>query len=524
MIRREDHLAGAQAIYSEEKNHMPRSKSTSLLQQKTKMNLLIANAYKIYSVLALERGAAHVALNHAKQSLRLVRRAWTNIDQQVRRKSTGTNFNTKRDVEKMTGDYSQLSTSAITIPTESVNGQGCAGSSFWALITPLFHSLNHLSSLFAHHGMFQETIYYGEQAYKLVKDVGSDAHLAMASAFLGSTWLKAGVLDRGSQYLMEAKQLCSGFDQSRDTALLAYHVGNMHGLLGDREEEISAYDEAEGVIKRIGMVEYINALEKVIDTSNTPSLLEQKMAQLTLSKKKKEAPRQVATRPKPAIKRKTTTRAKSPVEVISSVADECPQLMSLEATILRQKSRAFLLMKNFGDALTVLQGLENCGVTQLDAVDHGLAMAKQFLFHSLEQMNADPVYSVLQDSTISFPSVAGLPKGIEKHGDRLSVVKVSPPRKVQTARGGREPVGSRSPAPDSFFDKLRQAQEHLIEIQSVAIAVAPVSIVHNVSALLNSVAILLSAAGQVKGKLLAHPGFASSSMGTDLIFSELDQC
>ena len=170
--------------------------------------------------------------------------------------------------------------------------------------------------------------------------------------------------------------------------------------------------------------------------------------------------------------------------------------------------------KKFTEALAILQVLDSGHLSQLEAVDHGLAMAKQFLFHSLDQMNADPVYSVLQDSTISFPSVAGLAKN-EKHGDRLSVVKVSPPRKG--ARGARELAGSKSPVPDSFFDKLRQAQEHLTEIQSMAVAVAPVSVVHTASALLNSVAILLSAAGQVKGRSLAHPGLASSSIGMSIL-------
>ena len=51
----------------------------------------------------------------------------------------------------------------------------------------------------------------------------------------------------------------------------------------------------------------------------------------------------------------------------------------------------------------------------------------------------------------------------------------------------------------------------------MAVAVAPVSVVHTASALLNSVAILLSAAGQVKGRSLAHPGLASSSIGMSIL-------
>ncbi|KAK2630206.1 hypothetical protein QTJ16_001026 [Diplocarpon rosae] len=509
----EDNLATAQALYSQEKDHMPKSRSTSLLQQRTKMNLLISNAYMIYSSLALERGTAHVALNHAKQCLRLIRRAWTNTEDQVRRKSTGMEHALKTELEKLTEDISHLSISTIALPVKSMSEPIYAGSSFWALITPLFHSLSHLSAVFAHHGMFQETVYYAEQAHKLVKDVGSDAHLAMASAALSSTWLKAGVLGRGSEYLVEAKKLCTKFEQSQNAARLAYKLGIMHGLLGESDEEISAYEKAESMIKTIRMVNYINSLEKIADSPEMPDGLEQRLVGLNLTSKRKTlAPKKLPARSKAAPKRKAITRAKSPVEIVSSIAEECPQLTSLTTTILRQKARALISTKKFGEALTILQGVEDCGLTPLEAIDHGLAMAKQLLFQSLEQMNADPVYSVLQDSTISFPSVAGLTKSLEKHGDRLSVAKVSPPRRGQAARGTRERAGARSPAPGSFFDKLHQAQEYLTGIQSMAIAVAPVSVVYTISALLNSVAILLSAAGQVKGKSLAHPGLASSAV------------
>ncbi|KAH7418438.1 cell division-associated protein-like protein bimb [Cadophora sp. MPI-SDFR-AT-0126] len=502
----EENLAAAQALYAEEKDHIPRSRSVTPLQQRTKMNILISNVYMVYSVLALERGSAHTALGHAKQCVRLVRRAWTNVEEQSRRKSDS---GPKTNVEKLTDDVSQLSTSTMTVPTKSIGEQVRSGSEFWALITPLFRSLNHLSTLFAHHGMFQETLYYAEQAHKLAQDIGAEAHLAMASAFLGSIWLKAGVLDRGSELLMEAKKLCSKFDKSRNTALLSYHLGNMHGLLGARDEEISAYGEGEETITYIGMMDYINSLERVSNACDGSGGLEEKMAQLTISKRKVPVARKAPARAKAVTKRKMTTGAKSPIEVVASVAEECPQLTSLTSMITRQKARALVFKKKFTEALAILQGLNSGHLSQLGAVDHGLAMAKQFLFHSLDQMNADPIYTVLQDSTISFPSVAGLTK-TEKHGDRLSVAKVSPPRKG--ARGGRDVAGTKSPVPDSFFDKLRQAQEHLTEIQSVAVAVAPMSVVHTASTLLNSVAILLSAAGQVKGRSLAQPGLASSSI------------
>ncbi|KAL3428118.1 cell division-associated protein bimb [Phlyctema vagabunda] len=48
-----------------------------------------------------------------------------------------------------------------------------------------------------------------------------------------------------------------------------------------------------------------------------------------------------------------------------------------------------------------------------------------------------------------------------------------------------------------------------MDVQATAALVAPVSVLHTLAALLNSIAILLSAAGPIKGKSLGHPGLTS---------------
>jgi separase len=497
-------------MYSEEQDHLPKSKTTSMLQARMKMNVLISNAYLVYSTLALERGTPQAALAHAKQSVRLLRRAWANVEEQLNgSRPTTPEATSQNGTEKSAEELSQLNISQINIPTKSESQRFANGSSFWALITPLFRALSHLSGLFAHNGMFQETVYYAEQARKLVKDVGADAHLAMASAMLGSNWLRAGVLDKGSEFLIEAKNASIYIEQSRETAILSCHLGTMHGLLGDRDAEVKVYEDAEKVLEYIATPTHIDNFVRTVDISDE---LEEKMSQMTISKRKPPVTRKAASRPRTAGKRKTTAGATSPVEAIPSVAEVCPQLTSLRARVLRQKAHTLMADKKYADALNLLHEAENFVKTHIEAVDHGLAIAKQLLLQSIEQMNADPVYSVLQDSTISFPSITGAAK-TDKHGDRLFVAKVSPPRKLQGSKNSKDRALSKSPAPHSFFDKLRQAQEQLTEMHSVAMTFAPMASIHKISVLLNSVSILLSAAGQVKGRLLAHPGFASCSIG-----------
>lgn len=478
------------------------------LYDRTLKNQLISKAYLLYSMLELERGSPHNSLSHAKHGVRLLRRAWAEIERFCKQR-TPCDASPKNEPEKATDETSQLNMSTTGISTAAMSEQPICGSLFWSLIAPLFQSLVHLSNLYAHHGMFQETMYYAEQAQSLVKEVGSDLHSAMASAYLGSRWLEAGVLDKGSDFLIEAKKLSNTEDKTRHSATLYYYLGIMHGLLGDADTEIAAYNEAEIVLSALTEPDFINGLDSFIDRSSS---LEEEMSKLTISKKKAPVIRRVATRTRAVSKKKVVAPAKSPIEVTSSITDECSQIMSLKALVLRRKARVLTTTKRFVEAQCVLREVGNYSGTQMDTVEHGLAVAKQLLLQSMEQMSTDPIYSVLQESTISFPSVVGHSKADRSSGDRLSSSKVSPTGKVVVV-SVKETARVKSLMPDGFVDKLRRAQEQLTEVHSIALAIAPASVLHTISSLLNSVAILLSAAGQVKGKALAHPGFASCSIG-----------
>jgi separase len=142
--------------------------------------------------------------------------------------------------------------------------------------------------------------------------------------------------------------------------------------------------------------------------------------------------------------------------------------------------------------------------------------ARLLFLQSMQHMNADPVYSVLQESTLSFPSVVGPSRPESASGDKISASRLRPPRKQSVTQKGLDPLGSKSPRPSGLFEKLCQAQDHLTEIFPIALLVSPVAVIRAISALLNSVSILLSAGGYVKGKLLSHPGLASRTIGNFL--------
>lgn len=506
------HMSAAQAIYWQNHNVLERTNSTLQMQQKIRQSIMSSNAYAMHSLLAIGHGESDIALNQAKKSVRLLRRAWYKLDSVAYYAPKAEDNAAQTEVENLRSDLNNMS---LRCDEKSLNNttlpESAPGINLWALITPLFQGLVRLSELFAHNGMFQETIYYAEQAYKLAAQAKSESLVAIASVLLGCTWLKAGSLDKGSEYLMYAKSVPTANHKSRDMAILEYHIASMHGLLGDSDAEHAAYVKADNVLNILMSSDHINILERI---TYEPSAIEDEMSKLTPNLNKPSLPKNPTGRSKPtsSTKKIKMPRDKKPLRASSTTGNECHQLLALKGTILRQRAKLLMMTRKFYDAAHLLEEAGNYTRTRSEQIDHNIHMGRQLLLQSLEQMNVDPVYSVLQDSTISFPSVARGAK-TDKPAERLSSSKPSPSRKAQVARGTRDRNGSKSPGPDSFVGRLQKAQEHLLQAHTDASKFAPVAVAHTTSALLNSVTILLSAAGQVKGKIQAHPGLASSSIG-----------
>ncbi|CCU80328.1 separin [Blumeria hordei DH14] len=499
----ESSLNKAQALYIQSEDHLPRSRCVSSLEQKIKINLLISDAYDIYSKVALHRGLSQNALSHGKQCVRLLRRAWSMIENYTSRNEQETNQTPSGEDENLASKLSNLSLSSPSISADSLESIQDY-TSFWAIITPLFDSLCCLSSLFAHHGMFQETLYYAEQAHKLAKQIRSEVYLATSSNLLGSIWLRGGDFEKATNFLMEAKKCLPTIEKSKDLALLTYNFGKMHGLTGDIDAEIIAYNDALAILNNLTTMNYILSLEKPTNPVDEACKGVIKLCQQT---KRTGRTKKTVMVSKISTRGKSATQAKSTTDTSQSVAIECPNLLALQSHILREKSRVLLLQKKYVDASALLQQAEFT-FTSTDIINHGFALAKHLLIQSLDQIVSDPVYSILQDSTISFPAVL-MASRYDRSGDKLTVNILSPTRKGINTRSTSGRLNANNHSSDSFFEKLRRAQDHLKEPLANALIVSPIATVYVMSHLLNTIAILLSTAKPLKGQIVAHPGLSS---------------
>ncbi|RKF58238.1 Separin [Golovinomyces cichoracearum] len=498
----ENNLSLAQSLFVKQKGNLFYSSTAISLHQKTKTNILISNAHVLSSKLALERGLVQTALGHAKQSVQLLRRTWNTIEENMNHKANIVDNNSRSDLNEITKEFSNMSLKNLSQSSSSSSGTSHDYTLFWTIITPLFHSLKHLSSIFGHHGMFQETVYYADQAYKLAKQVKSDIHLAISGTDLGNIWLRGGNLSKGSELLNEAKSILPSSEKSKLAALLSFNLGMMHGLQGDNDVELSLYNDAIIILNSIIRKEHILSIEILLEAND---ITEDQVPLKKGTNQKKTLTKKTIIRNKPATRSNLAINPKSRVESNSSLAIEYPHLLALRSLIIREKARVLVLQKRLADASKLLIEAETT-FSSLDKVSHGLAIGRNLLVQSLNQMDADPVYSILQDSTISFPSILGASKTV-RNGENQPVSLTSP-RKVITTRSSGERSHLKNSS-DNFFDKLRRALDYLRDTLSTALIVSPTALIYKISHLLNSVALLLSTAGQAKGKSITHPGLSS---------------
>ncbi|KAM3068759.1 separin protein [Clarireedia jacksonii] len=497
----QQYLTSAEGFFQQDRATMGGKDTRLSLQEKTRMNCTSAKASFIRSMLAVEQGGPESAIVLAKQSVRLLRRAWANTEAVLERKRASAAL---VDNENIAEEMSGLSVTTDKLSYRPQTQSSPSGIGFWHLVVPLITGLIHLSNLYAHHGLFQETLHYAEQAEEIVKVLNSDTQTAIVSATLGNIWTKAGNLDKGTHFLTEAEKLCKNGFKTKTTVAIASQLGRLHGILGDLKTEVACYELAENTLRSL--------TTKLFTYNGPPKLIpvdvveiENGVRTLAVSKRKAPAARKPATRKKAPAPRKPVASAKPHTPPEPPVSEECPQLNSLRAKVLWQKAEALLSLKKSKEAQAILEEAGKFSSTQLDAVYQGISEARCLLLRSMEQMVSDPVYSVLQDSTISFPSVLGAKA--DKSAVDKTLVRHTSPRKPQAPRVGRPGKGTSS---DSIFDKLHRAQEILVETYPVAFLVAPISVMHKITSLLNNVSILLSAAGPIKGK--SQPGLASCSI------------
>ena len=452
--------------------------------------------------MTLDKGDAHHALVHARNSVGILFQDWTRLEkaagQETSQKPTSNDTNTSL----AEGDI------RVNQPAQdnvSINTSTSASPEFWSLFYPLFRGTLRLSSIYAHLGLFQETLYYAEQARKFALGINSIIYLAQSEAGLSAVWVKAGNSEKTAEWATMARSRIRDDDLTSRSIALSCHLSAVYGELKDYEGEADMLRRAEALITSIAAT---HGTEEPGNTDPAPAAAERKTSKRSV----KDKPTAPARKPKaPATRKasvKSTKQKAEPAEAAVQVAGalERPAVSMLEAAVAAQRIALLLNKREWPAAMALLQQTRSLSKAPGAVISERVAIASCLLGLSTEQMAKDAVFSVIQESTLAFPSVCS------DKGDRLSLAKSSPPSKGRSAATSSSRDESRERKAHCFLEKLREAQEFLVEAHSTAAVAGDGSLLHRISGMLQNVGILLSAAPSTTPRSIGHPGYATFSV------------
>ncbi|KAH9884456.1 peptidase family C50-domain-containing protein [Xylariomycetidae sp. FL2044] len=493
----EHHLTEARAAADAAASEPQNSKKARTCSRR----ISVAHAFCLNSRLALERGDSHHALQLAKVSVRMLFSDWSKMEEL--RNST---YDVSIEDPSQTEDNSSLDSSRMSSAEVT---RANTGPEFWMMVHPLFNFITRLSTVYAHLGMYQETLYYAEQAQKVARSMCSWTYMAQSTAWLAHVWQMAGQQEKAKDLADEAKKQLLTSEPTFHTVGHICKLSSVYRDVGDSDAEAELISSAEAMLEKLR--------SHILPTNNTAIVdLEVGIAKLSIKQtsgpkvrvRQTRATAKATTRvtkatkavSQTATKRSAAKKVDPPVEVQVEAKVEDKQVSSLRALILQQRSVDLIEKKEWTAALSGLRAAYGLSRMSDSVSKDRFLMGVGLIGQSLDEMGHSSVYSFIRDTTLSFPSIAGHLK------DRLSPERASlchltttPPRKGRAST-------------QAFVENLSEAQEYLLEAHALASQNGDGSLVHSIATMLQTATLLLSTTDASSTTTISHPAHITCSV------------
>ncbi|KHO00697.1 cell division-associated protein bimb [Metarhizium album ARSEF 1941] len=450
-------------------------------QSKYQANLMLSLSALIRSTVSLQTGNIEDALSSIRTGVRVLSHDWAKLE------ATSSTPDANTPEGSLTGLDLRPSKAKRTGPR------------FWGLAAPLLRCLLHISSVYSHIGMFQETIYYAESAWKIAQSTQSSLYYAQVAAWTGSVYLKAGNMAKAIDTLADAKlRIPSSICSSR--VHFARKLGELYSEIGDDDKANEYLTIAEETLRWMDHAAP-GDLGRCDKPTEPAAMAKSTASKTTRIRRPARGKPECVTRPlgRPARAKAQAVRSEAAAQLPKDVYQS-----SLLAAVLLSRAVGYIRKKDWSSALSALgQAKELPKLLETLSLEQ-VVTATSLIGHSMEQMISDPVFSVMQDSTISFPAIAS--SAARASTDKSSLV-ASPPRRGRAAAGDRKTAKDK--AGPAFADALRRAQDILMEAHGSALSTYDSSMVHRLSALLQNTIILLSATSAPKTRPILSCGLAT---------------
>jgi separase len=486
------------------------TKQKSLNIAKLKLYRLLALALEISSHFYSQTGVPHIALQYMTRAARLLQRIWIFLENDDRKRSSSPSI----EIDVSQSDSAMMDLSAKPQVT-SMTHEALNGAKLWPVVPALRRCYLQTASLYAHIGMFSESLAWAAKAGKIVDAVPSSSARLVHRTFMANLWLRAEEIERGQEYLDEAAE---EINSKSCLELAQYHhaISKMWRARGEPDDEIEALDMSLQVIDELlsryhsRLSELVSAEEEIVDKLDNLTIADPsnvtKKARGRPTKQKNAAARTIVEKHRKT--GKVTTSKSSPAN-LASPAEYLP-LLADKMEILADKALLLIRKDDFANAELIMQtaGKTQTGVNQSirDKV-----LASQCMIHkALKVMSIDCTFSMLVESTICIPSLLIERRDSNQHQKLTGSLEANTGSKLVQETKTIKTKGNKKTTTANFRSLLRDAYDSLVEAQELAYQVASTSDYREIGQLLATTSFYLSAAPSGSPKSMVHPADAAS--------------
>ncbi|KAL2000566.1 hypothetical protein VTN02DRAFT_2896 [Thermoascus thermophilus] len=467
-------LSEARAIF--QKSERKQEIACTTAQLRMAWERVVADAALVHSKLALAQGSMTDALFFAKLSVRLNCRLWAKLERLTERKQD------KALPGKGDSEIELLSESVahmdISHPAVGQSTSYSEGAPFWPHIASHHTSLLNLVRLSAHNGLFQDAIYYGEQAMKVNKTLNATVRLIACQAQLGCDWIRGGHLSEGREILQSAAQLSKGLEGSLEIVSLRLSIAGLYKAQGLHDDELCSLCDAHKVILALAADR-----SSSFDGLSNVHALEDRMGKLSIQENGRKPRKAAAPTRRTRRTNRDATADRQPDADAAMV--ESLSLQQLRVEVLRQQATCLRAAQEFDKASRFLNQAREIAVSGASQISLQISESEHLLADAIRRFATHAVYCVLPESTLSLPSIQPSGEIVE---EPTAVKSASSSRKQKAlARGTR----SRSTKRDEDFSvMLSKAKESLNDVLETVPTFGSTAENHAASRLMSRISVL----------------------------------
>ncbi|KAJ5745588.1 Peptidase C50 separase [Penicillium odoratum] len=449
-------LSSTKILY--EKSQKSEEMSNLSVLSKISWERLIADATFIQSRLSTAQGSMTDALFFAKLSVRLNCRIWAKVEKLAQRKQDKSlPAGRSSDVDAVADSVAKLDLSQNG-PSSDISASYTQGAPFWPHLGSHHTCLLNLATLSAHHGLFQDAIYYGQQALKIDKTLDANVRLVAAQTQLGCYWTLGGHVDEGQELLVAASESSKQIKTSIETVSLHMALASLYKAQGQHDKALRLLQEADKAITAVNCSD-ANSISQAPDFAN----LEEKMEKLSM----RSTRRTPSTITAAGSGRRTRATTSATINAKKDSTSKNPQadaqsrsLMRLKSNILRQQADCLRTLRDYERSALALTEARQFATARESKVSLEIGESEHLLAEAIRQFASHAVYCVLPESTISLPCLMTPSKAAD--GPSLQTAKPSTVKRARAPTRGTRAKAQK--ASEDFSIMLSKATDCLASV------------------------------------------------------------